>query len=546
MKKRILLVLLGIFLLGTFLRFWRLSSYPIHLSIDEVAIGYNAFSILETGRDEYGSFLPLAFKSVGDFKPPVLIYLLVPFVSFFGLTEFAIRFPIALIGSFTILLVFFLIKKLTKNETLALLTSFFLAISPWHIQISRGSFEAILALFFVLLGLFFFLESLRGKEKFLFISILSFVLSMYTYHAERVFTPLFFLCLLIVYRQRLFKLKEVFLKTSLFVTLILLPLGIIMLRPEGQTRAKMTFISQDIEISGQLHRAGESFSLTEKIFDNNFLILTNFWVKRYLNYWDPSFLFFRGMRLTLPGCPGIGLLHLFELPLFLLGLILFLFKRNLLHRESKKIISLWLLIGPLAASLANNDQHALRSLTVIPMPQFLSALGFFFLWEKLKRKILWQRAIMVSVILVTTISLVYWSDQYFLHYPIHYSEYYDYDFKTLSLYAWQHQKEYQEIIVDYQFGTEGPYITGVPHLYMLFYGQYNPSLYQKRPILASNDFANFTFRPIFWPKDRLKKKTLFIGSPWSLPSSDLKEEQILKKIYFKNGQLGFLIVESLN
>lgn len=545
MKNKILIVLTAIFLLGTFLRFWQLADYPVHLTIDEVAIGYNAFSILETARDEHGAFLPLSFKSTGDWKPPLLIYLTTPSLALFGLNEFAVRLPIAIVGSLTPLVVFLLVKKLTRNKALGILTAFSLAISPWHLHFSRASFEAILALFFVLLGVWLFLESIEKRRWLLLVSVFCFALSMYSYHAEKVFTPLLVLVLLIVYRKKLLALKKEVATGFLLGCLLVLPLGLMMFGPQGQTRAQMTFISQDIEISRDLHQAGEQLSLMEKIFDNNFLILGNFWLKRYLNYWDPTFIFFKGMRLTLPSNQDIGLFHLFEMPLFLLGLGLLFFKKRIFSSEAKNLIIFWLILGPLAASLANNDQHALRSLTFLPMPQLIVALGFFFLWARLTKKSLVKKAVFsLFVAGIVLVSLVYYFDLYYRHHPIQFSEYYDYGYKELSLYAWEHQKEYQEIVVDYNFGTKGPYITGVPHLYMLFYGKYDPRLYQNRPDPKLNNFANFTFRPIYWPKDRQKKNTLFIGSPWSLPPKDLKEEQILKKVYFRNGVLGFWVVKS--
>ncbi|PJE67325.1 hypothetical protein COU95_03030 [Candidatus Shapirobacteria bacterium CG10_big_fil_rev_8_21_14_0_10_40_9] len=546
LRNKILLFLILIIFLGIFLRFWKLTDYPVHLTIDEVAVGYNSYSILETLRDEHGAFLPLAFESTGDWKPGALFYLTVPSIALFGLNEFAVRLPVAILGCLTPLLAFLIVVRLTRNSWFGLLTAFSLAISPWHIQFSRISHDSILGLFFVLLGTWLFLVAIPKRGKLLPLSAISFVLSMYSCHAERIFTPLFVLGLLIIYRKEVFALKKhVFLALVLGVLLVL-PLGLMMLGPGGRTRPLMTFISQDIEISKDLHKAGEKLSLAEKILDNNFLILGNFWLKRYLNYWDPTSLFFKGMKLTLPGAPDIGLFHLFELPLFLLGLGLIFFKREVLTRQTKLIITFWLILGPLAASLANNDQHASRSLTTVPIPQLLVAFGLLFLWQNLTNKSRLKKLIFLTIFCLTAlVSLVYYSDLYFVHYPIQFSEYYDYGYKELSLYAWEHQKEYQEIVVDYNFGTKGPYITGVPHLYMLFYGKYDPRLYQNRPDRKlNNNFANFTFRPIYWPKDRQKKNTLFIGSPWSLPPKDLKEEQILKKVYFRNGVLGFWVVKS--
>ncbi|MEK7118952.1 MAG: glycosyl transferase, partial [Patescibacteria group bacterium] len=73
-KTYIVLVLIGI--LAFFLRFYNATQIPPSLSWDEVSIGYNAYSILKTGRDEFGRFLPLdAFVAYGDYKPVLPIYL---------------------------------------------------------------------------------------------------------------------------------------------------------------------------------------------------------------------------------------------------------------------------------------------------------------------------------------------------------------------------------------------------------------------------------------------------------------------------------------
>ncbi len=97
MKKHIhiLLVVLILFI-GIFLRFFRLGEVPNGLNQDETSIGYNAYSILKTGKDEHGKFMPLYFKSFNDFKLPVYIYLTAASEMIFGVTAFAVRFPSAL------------------------------------------------------------------------------------------------------------------------------------------------------------------------------------------------------------------------------------------------------------------------------------------------------------------------------------------------------------------------------------------------------------------------------------------------------------------
>lgn len=92
-KKFVAISLFLIVLLASLLRFYHFTSNPPGLNTDETAIGYNAYSILKTGKDEYSQKFPLAFRSFDDYKPPLYIYLTVPSVAIFGLNEFAVRFP---------------------------------------------------------------------------------------------------------------------------------------------------------------------------------------------------------------------------------------------------------------------------------------------------------------------------------------------------------------------------------------------------------------------------------------------------------------------
>src|SRR3989304_6986104 len=80
-----------IFLLTVLLRFVYLTYAPPSLNWDEVSQGYNAYSILKTGRDEWGRLLPLAnFRAYGDYPVALNLYLTIPFIAIFGLSEFSL------------------------------------------------------------------------------------------------------------------------------------------------------------------------------------------------------------------------------------------------------------------------------------------------------------------------------------------------------------------------------------------------------------------------------------------------------------------------
>src|SRR3990167_5588830 len=108
MKKFLLIVII---LVAAFLRFWRLGDYPA-LNADEAAIGYNVYSLIQTGKDEHGNPWPIHFQSFNDYKPGLYFYLVLPFVKTLGLNEWAVRLPGAILGTATVLVLYFLVLEL--------------------------------------------------------------------------------------------------------------------------------------------------------------------------------------------------------------------------------------------------------------------------------------------------------------------------------------------------------------------------------------------------------------------------------------------------
>lgn len=188
------LIIIIIFLIGLFLRTYALSSIPVGLHGDEVSIGYNAYSLLKTARDQDGNFLPLSFDQFGNFRAAGYQYVAVPFVALLDLNALSVRLPAAIFGSLTIIVLYFFLAELFQNETISLIGSFLLAILPWHINISRATSEAVISTFFVLLGMHILYKALQKKNfsftLFLF-SFLSLFTSFFFYHASGFFVPAF-------------------------------------------------------------------------------------------------------------------------------------------------------------------------------------------------------------------------------------------------------------------------------------------------------------------------------------------------------------------
>lgn len=538
MKKRTIIATIFLLtLLGGVLRFWDITKNPVSLNIDEVAYGINAYSILKTGRDEYGVFLPLTFKSVGDYKSPVLIYSLVPAIAIFGLNEFAVRFTTALVGVLSIPMFYLLLISLTKNNILALVGTGLLAISPWHIYYSRFSSDHLMASFFLISGMWFFIKMLENSgKKWAVGAALLLALSMFTYHSEKIFIPLLIFSAIILHWSNFRKQKRnllIFLSISFIFIFLLITLTIF---GKAATRAGVIFLSLDIDFTRYVtldHIRGGI---------NEIFLLFFFWTKRYLNYFQPNFLFFNGLNMTLPGTIGLGVMYIFEIPWLFLG-IAEIIKQKIPY---KAIIVLWVLLGILPASITNNEQSAGRALIIVPPLVLISALGAikFFSWIKtLKMHFRICFLAFYSVVIILTFMHA------FLIFAVHFAYERDENFmagtKETVLYAIANQDKYQEIVFDPKRGVDAGDVINIPYAYILFYSKYDPNLYHKESQNFTekySHFGKFTIRSIDWGSDKTKKDILFVGSPWSFPSLNVKESEVLKRIYLTNGREALLIV----
>ena len=550
-KSKIFLLLGMVMLVGGFLRFWKLDKYPVSLSIDEVIIGYDAYSVMKTGKDHWGEFLPMAFRSVGDYKPPVMIYMMIPAIKLLGLNEFGIRFMVALISSLTILVVYFLSREIVKNDVISVLTALLLAVSPWHINYSRSTFEAVIALFFVLLSVWVFLIGVKNKGKGWWLAVIGAALAVYAYHAERVFVPVLTVFLLWLYKDEVLKYKQSLIRALVVGVLVFSPFVYLMITPRGQTRAAAVVFTKDYELVTRWKMNAPYFEkqLVGKLVGGYPIHVLSFWLKRYLEYGDLDYLFFSGMRYTHNKYPDVGPILLIGLPFFVLGLIgLMNDKMKFINKRSKQLIWGWLLLGPLPATLANNSQHPLRSLTTLPIPQLITALGFYMVgrWVfKRVRKGFYRGVIISGFIVGLCLNVIYFWQIYSVHFPTHYSHYLMYGMKDIAIYTWQHRKEYKKIVIDPTFGLEARNITGIPFAYVLTFNQIDPDVIQKaRQRPGPLQIDNIIFREVDWNKDQSMEDSLLVASKWSFPLESLKSGQVVKIVRLYNGEPMFYLVKT--
>src|SRR3989344_763446 len=217
-------ILLFIILTSVILRFWQLGNVPPSPDWDEAALGWTSYSIMETGKDEYGKSFPTILRSFDDYKPALYAYLVMPFIKIFGLNIFAVRLPSAVFGVIAVIGTYFLVRELFAGQKykdyLSLLSSFLLAISPWHLQFSRIAFEAQVGLSMNILSILFFIKGLKNKF-FLIPSVVFASFSIYVYQSEKVYLPILFAALGLIYFKDILKLSKAWLILAIIVGLVL-------------------------------------------------------------------------------------------------------------------------------------------------------------------------------------------------------------------------------------------------------------------------------------------------------------------------------------
>lgn len=535
-------LLLVIVLIAFLLRFVGLDKYPGGLNVDEVAIGYNAYSISKTARDENGKFLPLALESYGDFKPPVYIYLTIIPIKLFGLNEFSVRFISALTGVSSIVVVYFLLLELFNNKRYALAGSLFLAMSPWHIFYSRLGSESQTASFLILVG-FLFLSRLLNKGGYLkaFLAAFFIVTSMYTYHTEKLFAPIMTILFLLINHKNSIRYKKESLFFVIFCLLFASPTVYHFFFGQDSARATMQFITKDNFLNNYVLAPANSKNLFLLLFNSRPLLILADSLRKLFSFTSPVFLFFNGLDLTKENTLGLGVMYLFEVPFFLLGVFTLIYKKI----ANKLVITVWILIGLLPAAITLGEHHTIRTLIIAPILSFISAVGAVGLYDYIKNKSskLLKITLYAFSILIAW-NLVYAYVVYIKYYPYQKGEWYMEGTKEAVLYAIANYDKYDEIVFDPARGITGPYTINVPHEYFLFYSKYDPAKYQNIERKFDNNaysFDKITVRHIDLSLETNGKNILYISSPWSMPAESTKIVEVLKKIYLTSGDLALVI-----
>lgn len=472
-KVRYWMLVIVILLLASFLRLYHLTSDPPSPYWEEVALGYDAYSIALTGKDHHSNPYPiLAFPSYGDYKPSGYFYAIVPFVKLFGLNLLAVRLPSALAGIFSVLLLYLIGAELYSKK-FGLIVSLLYAIQPWSLQFSRAGFEVNLATMLVILGAYFLVRS-RKQPLWLPCGVISFGLSMYTYHAARLFAPLMGLLvgiflLTVWFRSKRVKKKHVIISfaLSLFLAIaMVLPFVLNLHNPAVDSRYSQTTVFSNpapvLESNKQIALHGNT--RIAKLLYHRYWYMAGEVISGYISFFNPTFLFEKGDGNLRHSVVLFGLLYPVEALTILTGLLFIVVRKD----KVALFAIVWILVATIAPSLVTPTPHGLRFLLASPAFAFLSAYG---VWELVEMKKSWLRIAVFILVVVFVISCSMYVNYYHTRYPVAAQGDWQYGYQQLYAALSHFKKPGEQVYVTREQGR--------PSMYYLFYTSYNPVALQK-------------------------------------------------------------------
>lgn len=559
MKKFLFLIIVA----AVFVRLFYLGRTPLALEWDEVALGYDAYSILNTGKDQFGQILPFTFRSLDDYKPPLYVYATVPSILTFGLNEFSTRLPSALFGigsvflTYILSLIIFSNIKNTKTHAIkiALTSAFLLSISPWHLQFSRAAFEANISVFITITAATFFLIGLRNP-KFFLLAAAFFGLDLFAYHSTRVVAPLLMTGLFILFSKHL-PARKYNLSFALIFFIFFLIFIPILTSKDAQIRFKATNIftpgvrytyEKDLGkvfLKERIKDAEAGFTLAGKIFHNQRLVFLDYETlvkafKNYISNFGFEYLFIKGDA-PLHHAPKMGLLYIVELPFILIG-IYSLWKKG--FNRYSLIIPLWIILSPIPNAVTREAPNAIRTELILPMYQILTAYGLVVSVRLIKRQVVWvYLSLIIGLVGLFILNISSYLHQYYVHTNYDLAKNWMYGRKEAAKLTEELKEKYDKIIISPRLES--------PHIFWLFYLKYDPAKYLKEGGTISGGFAEdrnkfdkYEFRYFDYhnlPKDQ---KLLLVGTSKG-PEFDFPgDANIINTIYNPDGTVAIEFAEN--
>lgn len=564
--RALLIIILAAALL---IRVWDLNNAPVSLYWDEMDVGYQAYSILKTGRDYFGNFPGLVVRSFADFRAPILIYATIPFVAVIGLESLAVRLPSVMFGTINVLLMFILAWMLFKSEKVGLIAALLTAFAPWSVQYSRMAFEATLLLTLFLGGIISFLKGKSNTKWFILAGFL-FGLTQLTYNTAKLFVPLFIIVLGFQFIRKKDLRKNFLIGVGIFCVIFFLSLYTTFFLGGGQRFTEVSILTDPhLASKTDYFRSQSAVSYTDwqgwgmgvrtldKLIYNKATLVLERVSQNYLKVFSTDFLFISGDPNLRHSTGRFGEFFALEAITILFGFSLMLLRL----KEGDKISLLllaWIVFAPLPAVITRDGgTHATRLFFLFPVLTLLSSQGLIFMWKFLPAKI--NFAVILVFIMLYGFGAVSFLNHYFGAYKLNSAKVFQYGFAEAVDKATDNIPSYDYVIIDdrrdsalmnYLFNTKfDPKVfqSGISDMRIVIVGseadKINNLIFMKPGI---RDWHDIFGRGLIEGRYLVIVSSEQLGeeTPEKVPSKLTENQKLLETIYYRNNSPAFYVIES--
>ena len=498
-------LLLVIVFAAFFLRVFNITGNPPGVHADEADSGYNAYSILKTGKDFYGDFLPIQITGFAEnFRTPLSTYLTIPFVAVLGLSVLSIRLPAVVSGTLFVILIFYLVKKLFDLKS-ALIAAILSSINPWAVHISRAYADHILALDFFLLGIIIFLHSRNNIKKYISGGIVI-SLSFFSYHAPKIFLPLFLPAFLIIEKMTN-KIKGKYIVAFAIVVsgFFICVLGLSLFSNGAAELSVVSVINRDTakKIVDKERRVTTAPLQISGFFHNKYLVYSKDILRNMGRMLAFNYLYLDGERNLTASVGDRGLFFPIELPFLLAGFFI-VFTKN---KKTGILYVLWIVFAAMPGAITRNEMYTYRNIFLLPAILILTSVGLSSVFVKNKKYI---AAIVIGGFLISFMAYYF---HYFYDYPVYSRAWWAAEQKDALSYVIKNQNKYGHVYI--QGGNDWP-------LLYAFYSKTDPVYFQnsiqnsimqnhrKSVTIGKVEFSNYKILDSEKPEDVFPANSLIV------------------------------------
>lgn len=473
-KSNKILGIILILILSLFLRLFLLDRIPIGINNDELHFVLNAKNFF------YGA--PVSFDEASS-------AVFAPIIGLLPLNLFTARLPYVIISVLSILLLYLIVKKLTKNQQLALLVALIACLNPWAIYTARTSFDAPIAIFFFLLSLYLMLNS---KPLLILSSTLSGFLAFNSYIGTKIiYLPFILISSFFCWKFVNKKLGKYYLFTAVFSVLITANFVFSLSNPSSVGHRLSELWTPNSPKIASLVNDERRTSLRPALsfFTNKYTLYFRETFQKYLNNFSPSVLFLNGDPAFTGSLWIHGYFYYFDLLLIILGVV-FLYTN---YRHFLFFISSFILLSPIPEAIRSDSipAYVFHSSLQYPFLFILIGAGAFYILKLLPKKIF-----KTAFVFLYLLSFLNFLNIYFLKSPVYQPESFVFSRRIISRY----------LALENQNKREVYFLTQEPEFMFRTFLFYNNFLTRKNFQSIQTEYSNsgnfFTFQQIHFTNDK--------------------------------------------